>query len=190
MFRAANLFDRIADDAVTPHIGQGISDYRGWYIFQGAAFLFFGFLAAILPGVTAISATLLISALLLITGSLQLIASFKSRMHWWSFLSALLSIAVGGWILWIPLSGILALVMMVAIFFTVEGAVEILLAFEFLHMHNWGWMLVSGIATLALSALLWIGFPGLSPLYLGLLIAINFIFYGFSLLMLAARAPQ
>jgi uncharacterized membrane protein HdeD (DUF308 family) len=169
---------------------QHIRDHRGWYVFQGAIFLIFGFLAGILPGVTAFSAALFIGAMLLITGIFQLIGSVRARMHWWAFLSALLSIVIGGWMWWMPLEGMLALVMAVAIFFAVEGVLEILLALEFRPARNWGWMLASGIATLVLSALLWSGFPTLSVFYLGILIAINFIFYGISLLMLTASVSR
>jgi len=177
----------IADmQTMKSQIEQEIRNHRVWYICQGAIFLIFGFLAGILPGITALSATLFIGAMLFITGIFQLITSSQSRMHWWSSLSALLSIIVGGWMWWMPMAGMLALVMTVAIFFAIEGAFEILLAFEFRPARNWGWMLASGIATLILSALLWSGFPALSVLYLGILIAINFIFYGISLLMLTA----
>jgi uncharacterized membrane protein HdeD (DUF308 family) len=185
----------IADlQAMKARIEQEIRGHRGWYIFQGITFLLFGFLAGILPAITALSATLFIGAMLLITGIFQLISSIKSKMHWWSFLSALLSILVGGWMWWMPLEGTLALVMAVAIFFAVffavEGVLEILLALEFRPMRNWGWMLASGIATLILSVLLWSGFPVLSVFYLGILIAINFIFYGVSLLMLVGSVPK
>jgi uncharacterized membrane protein HdeD (DUF308 family) len=182
--------DSIDLAALRSKIEQNIRDHRGWFVFQGISFLIFGFLAAILPGVTAISAAILIGALLLVTGLFQLVASVRARMHWWSFLSALLSILVGGLMLWMPLAGALSLVMLAAIFFAVEGLFEILLALEFRPARNWGWMLASGIASVILFGLLWMGFPTLSVIYLGLLIAINFIFYGVSLLMLVGSMPK
>ncbi len=171
--------------AIRARIEQHIREHRGWYIFQGVAFLVAGLLAAILPAATVLSATLIIGAALLVTGVLQFIASFQSRSHWWAFFSALLSIATGGWMLWMPLFAALALAIVVAAFLSAEGILEILLAFEFRPARNWGWMLASGLATLVLSIFMWSGLPVLSVVYLGLLIAINFIFYGVSLLMLA-----
>lgn len=165
-------------------IEHSIRSYRGWYILQGILFICFGLIAAILPSVTALSAALFIGALLLVSGIFQILASSIAGMHWWAFLSALLSIIIGGWMLWMPLAGLMAIVIAVAVFFAIEGALEIMLALEFRPVQNWGWMLVSGIATLLLSILLFSGFPGWSIFYLGLLIAINFVFYGISLLML------
>lgn len=176
--------------ALRSDIESNINHHRGWYIFQGIAFLGFGILAIILPVLTALSAALFVGALLFITGIVQLVASFQSRMHWWSALSAILSIVVGGWMLWMPMSGVLALVIATAIFFAAEGIFEIMMALEFRPAYNWGWMMASGIAALVLFVLLWVGFPDLSVFYLGVLIAINFIFYGISLLMLMASAPR
>lgn len=175
---------------IKARIEHDIRDHRGWYIFQGFFFLFFGFLAAFLPGVTALSADVLIGVLLVATGIVQLVASFKSRMHWWSLFSGFLSLIVGGWMLAVPLAGTLALVVTVALFLALEGVLEILLAFELRPARNWGWMLASGIASLVLFGLLWAGFPDLSVFYLGLLIAVNFIFYGISLLMLVGSVSD
>lgn len=176
--------------ALKEKIEQNIRDHRGWFILQGFLFIILGFLAAILPGLTAISAAILVGALLLVTGVLQLVASIRAKMHWWSFLSALLSLLMGGWMLWMPLTGALSLVVLAAIFLAAEGLFEILLALKFRPARNWGWMMVSGIASLMLFVVLWMGFPTLSLMYLGLIIAINFIFYGVSLLMLVGSMPK
>ena len=48
-------------------------------------------------------------------------------------------------------------------------------------------MLFSGIATLVMALILWIGFPVFDVLYLGWVIAINLVLYGLSLLMLVWR---
>ena len=45
-------------------------------------------------------------------------------------------------------------------------------------------MTFSGIITLILAAILWIGFPAFDVFYLGFIIAINLILYGLSLMML------
>jgi uncharacterized membrane protein HdeD (DUF308 family) len=55
---------------------------------------------------------------------------------------------------------------------------------------RWGWMLVSGIVDLILAAIILAGFPGTALWALGLLVGINMIFGGASLvgLGLAARS--
>lgn len=176
--------------ALRAHFEQELRTHKGKYIFQGTVFIILGILAAALPAATALSAELLIGVVLLLSGVFQLILTLKSRMHWWSLLSSFLSIIVGGVMLWKPLAGLLAVVTLIAIFMTVEGIFELLLAFQFRPARNWSWMLFSGIVTLILAVILWIGFPAFDVLYLGWVIAINLILYGLSLMMLVWRVAS
>jgi uncharacterized membrane protein HdeD (DUF308 family) len=166
-------------------IGERVRAHKGWYVVQGIIFIIFGILAAILPAATAIGVDILVGAILLISGIFQLVASLKVKMHWWSTLSSLLSIIIGGLMLWNPFTGIVALVLLVAVFLLIEGVIEVLIALQFRPVKNWGWILFSGITALLLSAILWFGFPFLGMVFIGYMVAINLIFYGVSLLMLA-----
>jgi uncharacterized membrane protein HdeD (DUF308 family) len=168
-------------------IEQHLREHRSKYIFQGVLFVMFGILAAALPAITALNVTLLLGAVLLATGILQLVFTLKAKTHWWSLLSALLSILCGLLVLWKPVDVLLALVTLIAVFLTLEGLFELLLAFEFRAARNWGWMIFSGVVTLGLAVLLWMGYPTIGILYLGWVVAINFILYGISLLMLVWR---
>jgi uncharacterized membrane protein HdeD (DUF308 family) len=161
--------------------------HKGKYIFQGTIFIILGILAAALPAATALSVELMVGVVLLFSGVFQLVLTIKSKMHWWSILSALFSVAVGAVMIWKPMAGLLALVTLIAIFMTIEGIFELLLAWQFRPVRNWGWMLFSGIVTLVLAVILWIGFPAFDVLYLGWVIAINLILYGLSLMMLVWR---
>lgn len=169
---------------------QELRDHKGKYIFQGTVFIVLGILAVALPAATALSVELMIGVVLLLSGILQLVLTLKSKMHWWSVLSALLSITVGAIMVWKPLAGLLVIVTLLAIFMTVEGVFELLLAWQFRPGRNWSWMLFSGIVTLVLAVMLWIGFPAFGVLYLSLVIAINFILYGLSLMMLVWRVAS
>ncbi len=177
-------------EALNRRIAENISRHRGWYVFQGILFVLCGILAAVLPGATALGMGILIGALLLVSGAAQLFMTLKSKIHWWSVLSSLLSLIAGGIMIFDPFTGLIALVTLVAVFLTLEGVFEILLAFQFRPVRNWRWMLLAGIVTLILAALLWIGFPELGILYLGWIIAINLLLYGFALLMLAWKAGR
>ena len=75
-------------------------------------------------------------------------------------------------------------------FMTIEGVLELLLSFQFRPVHNWSWMLFSGVVTLVFAMVLWIGFPAFDILYLGWVIAINLVFYGLSLRMLVWRSAS
>ena len=169
---------------------QELRQHKGKYIFQGTVFIVLGILAGALPAATALSVELMIGVVLLMSGVFQLVLTLKSHMHWWSILSALLSVAVGTVMVWKPFAGLLAIVTLLAIFMTMEGLFELLLAWQFRPVRNWSWMLFSACITLALAALLWIGFPAFDVLYLGWVVAINFILYGLSLMMLVWRVAS
>lgn len=167
----------------------GIREHRGWYMFQGAVFVLAGMLAVILPNATAIGFELLIGALLLVSGAVQGVASLRSSMHWWSLLSALLSIVVGLLLLFNPMAGTIALATVLAVFLSIEGIVEIFLSLQYRPMRNWGWLLASGMVSLLLAALLFAGWPEITVLFMGIIIGINLIIYGAALLALVASAP-
>ena len=174
-------------DAMKDRVEQELRTHKRKYIFQGIGFIVSGFMAIALPSTTALNVELLVGIILLLTGVFQLILTLKSKMHWWSLLSACLSMIVGTFILWKPFPVLLAVVSLMAVFMTVEGLLELFLAFEFRPIRNWSWMLFSGIVTLVMAALLWIGYPAFDVFYLGWVVAINLVLYGLSLLMLVWR---
>lgn len=173
-------------------IETAIAHHRGWYIFHGTVFVIAGMLAIILPGMTAVGAALLIGAVLLGSGLVQAVASFGSKLHWWSLLSSLASVFVGGLMLLHPMAGTVALATLLAVFFAVEGVAEVFLSLEFRPARNWGWLLASGIVSLVLAVILFAGWPQTTVFFLGIMIGINLLFYGAAVLALATspRLPM
>lgn len=127
-------------DVARERFEQEVRNHKNKYIFQGTVFMILGILSAALPEATALSVELLIGGILLVSGILQFVLTVRSKMHWWSILSALLSIFTGILMLWKPLIGLLAVATLLAIFMTIEGFIELLLAFEYRRIRNWGWM--------------------------------------------------
>ena len=170
-------------------IERDLLEHRRKYFLQGVLFIVAGLLAAAFPATTAFNVEFIIGVILLLTGILQLILTLKSKRHGWALLSATLSIATGLLLLWQPLPMLMAYVTVLAVFMTIEGILEILLSFRFRPALNWDWMFLSGIVTLVLATVLWIGSPIFDALYLGWIIAFNLVLYGLSLLMLVGKAP-
>ena len=131
--------------------------------------------------------------LFLISGAVGVVMTFRMRQapgFSWSLLSAILALAVGialvGW----PLSGALSLTLVIIAFFVIEGVVSIMFALEHKRALSgrWGWMLVSGIVDLILGAVLFAGYPSTALWLIGLLVGINLIFGGASLIAMALHA--
>jgi len=175
-------------DKIVGRLEEVLRQHKTKYVFQGVFFIIAGVLAAMFPVMTAINIELILGVILLLTGIFQLILTLRSKVHTWSLLSSSLSILIGILILWNPLPALLAFVTLLAIFMTFEGIFELFMAFQVRPMRRWNWMFFSGVVTLVLAGILWIGFPSFDVLYLGWVVAVNFIFFGVSLLMLVWRS--
>src|SRR5262249_20391112 len=91
-----------------------------WVLFlvEGLLLIAFGATAIILPGIAALTVTILLGWLFLFTGILGLVTTIWMRQlpgFWWSLLSALLAIATGAALLWWPFGGVLSLTLGLAI---------------------------------------------------------------------------
>lgn len=171
-------------------LGEQIAEHKGWYFLQSLACAVVGILAIVLPTFTSWSFGVVAGALLVASGLIKAITGIKSQIHWWSLLSAGLSMFIGGLMLWQPTSGIITLATLVAVFLLVEGITEISLGLEFESTRNWGWMALSGIISIVLSVVLFFGWPGMTVTFLGIMIGINLFLYGASLLAVSAGAPR
>ena len=107
----------------------------------------------------------------------------------WSLLTALLAILFGLILIFRPLAGALTLTMILVAFFILEGVTAIVLAVRHReHLRSWGWVLFSGIVDLLLAYLIWAGWPSSADWAIGLLVGINMLFFGLSLVMTALTA--
>jgi uncharacterized membrane protein HdeD (DUF308 family) len=166
-----------------------------WVLFfsEGIALLVLGTLAIIVPALASLAATLVLGGILLLSGIVGLIATIRARHApglWWSLVSALIGVVAGALLLGWPLRGMFSLTAVLIAFLMLEGVVSILYALE--HRRGlsvrWGWMLASGILDLVLGGVLLAGLPGSAVWALGIIIGINMIFGGWSLIAMALAA--
>ena len=161
---------------------------------QGALMIALGILAIALPVLTTLAVEILVGWLFLIGGVWRTVSILRSpRMpgFGWSLAPAIMAIALGALLVFRPLVGMLTLTMLLVAFFTLEGSAKILFALELRkHVSVWLWTLVSGIVDLILAALILSQWPAAAAWAIGLLVGINMLFFGMSLVMisLAARA--
>jgi uncharacterized membrane protein HdeD (DUF308 family) len=166
-----------------------------WLLFlvEGIVLLGLGLAAIVLPLIATFAVEIIIGWLLLISGIVGLITTFRMRRTpglGWSLLSAILGIAVGVMLLRWPLSGALSLTLVLTVFFVIEGVVSIFYAFE--HKRElsgrWSWMLISGAVDLILASVIFLGLPGTAAWAIGLLVGINMVFGGSAVMAMALHA--
>ncbi len=168
-----------------------LQKHRGGLLVVGIISLILGSLAIIAPLAATMAVVWVIGAIILVQGVAQLIHCFKAK-QWSAFalnlLMAVIYIIAGGLILAKPLLGALTLTLVLAAFFIVSGILKIGLAMKIKPAPRWGWVMFSGIVGLVLGVIIFSGWPGDSLAILGLLLGIDLIFGGWSMIMLASGA--
>ncbi len=170
-----------------------IQKTRGLFLFEGVLLFLLGLFAIAMPTLSSLSVELLVGALFVAGGIVQGIKTFELKRALeiiWSIVLSLLYLAAGGILLTHPWSGMLTLTLFLAIFFLIEGIAKIYFSFRLKNYENWGWLLVSGILSVIISAIIWSGFPGTASWVIGLLVGINLLFLGLSMIFLSRNIDE
>jgi uncharacterized membrane protein HdeD (DUF308 family) len=167
---------------------QLISEKWGWFLTLGIVLIVVGFAAIVFPLVSTIAAKIMLGWLFLIGGVFMVLHAFSSQ-GWqgfiWSLLIGVLYLIAGGYLAFFPLTGLLTLAILLAALFLAEGIAEIIMAFKVRPHEGWGFMLLSGIAALAVGVMIALDLPSSATWALGLLVGINLLFSGWSYIFLA-----
>jgi uncharacterized membrane protein HdeD (DUF308 family) len=174
-------------------IGDTLRAHWRLYVFQGVLMIILGVLAVAAPAFATLTVDIYVGWLFLISGVLGLIAMFSARNvpgFLWTLVTALLSIVAGGALLWKPAEGAVSLTIVLTAFFIVEGIFQAVAALFYRDAipSRWGWLLASGVADLALAAIIIAGWPGTAAWTLGLLVGVNLLTTGWAVVMVALGA--
>ena len=167
-----------------------------WKLFlaQGILMIVLGFLAVAEPNIATLAVGIFVGWLFFVGGIFRAASVWHSRQapgFAWSMLTAILAIVLGLILILRPLAGVLTLTMVLVVFFIVEGVASIIGAIQHrAHLRSWGWVLFSGIIDLLLAFLIWDGWPSSAEWAIGLLVGVNMLFFGLSLVMTALAARQ
>jgi uncharacterized membrane protein HdeD (DUF308 family) len=170
---------------------EALSRNWGWLLAFGILMIILGVFAIGAPVVATIAVQFALGWILVIGGVAEGIHAFMAK-GWRGFLfellSAILYLVVGVLLLVNPVGGALALTVVLAVFLIVEGIFKIVMALRVRDHGGWGWLLASGILSLGLGFLIWAEWPASGLWIIGLLVGIQLLFTGWSLVMLALAA--
>jgi len=173
---------------VTEEVRQRISEHRNWYRTQGIVFILLGISALVMPYATALAINLILGVALTIAGLFQLYSALKTSHKLAPGLSGLLALITGVLLLTFPLSGTIAVGTLIAVFLLLEGIIEAATATSFRPFQGWLWLLFSGFLSILLAILVIAGWPSMTLLFYGVVIGINLILLGISLLTLTKQS--
>lgn len=173
-------------------LAQAIQAHWKLCLAQGFVMIVLGLLAIAAPHIATLAVEIFVGWLFLVAGIFRGLSVWRSRQmpgFAWSLLTAVLAVALGLILTLRPLAGVLTLTMVLVAFFVIEGVASILGAIEHRrHLRSWGWVLFSGIIDLLLAYLIWHGWPSSASWAIGLLVGVNMVFLGLSLVMTALAA--
>jgi uncharacterized membrane protein HdeD (DUF308 family) len=179
-------------DGIQSRLAAAIHAHWKLFLAEGIVMMVLGLLAIAVPEVATLAITILIGWLFFIGGIFRTISVLQHRAmpgFAWSLLIAVLAILLGLILIIRPIAGALTLTIWLIVFFIIEGIAAIFLAIEHRrHLPSWGWVLLSGLVDLLLAYLIWDGWPSSAAWAIGLLVGINMVFVGLSLVMTALAA--
>ena len=165
------------------------------FLIEGILLVILGLAAMIVPPLASLAVTIFLGWMFLISGIAGLVLTFWARKmpgFWWSLISAALAVAAGIILLAQPVQGTLTLTIVVGAYFLAEGVATIMYALEHRRelSERWSWLLVSGLLDILIAALIIAGLPGSAEWAIGLLVGINLLFGGASMIGMALAARK
>jgi uncharacterized membrane protein HdeD (DUF308 family) len=165
------------------------------FLIEGILLAILGLAAIVLPPLASLAVTIFLGWMFLISGIAGLALTFWARGmpgFWWSLLSAVLAIAAGIILLAQPVQGIFTLTIVVGVYFLAEGVATIMYALEHRRelSERWSWLLVSGVVDIVIAGIIISGLPGSALWAIGLLVGINLLFGGITLIGMALAARK
>ena len=165
------------------------------FLFEGIVLALLGLAAMIVPPLASLAVTIFLGWMFLISGIAGLVVTFWARQmpgFWWSLFSAALAVLAGIILLARPVQGILTLTIVVGAYFLAEGVATIMYALEHRRelSERWSWLLVAGLMDILIAFMIISGLPGSAEWAIGLLVGINLVLGGASLVGMALAARK
>ena len=163
------------------------------FLIEGIVLVILGLAAVIVPPIASIAVAVMLGWMFFISGIAALLMTFWARQapgFIWSLISAVLGIAAGIILLTRPAEGVLTLTVVVGIYFLAEGVATIMYALQHRKelSKRWSWMAFSGLMDILIAFFIISGLPGSAAWAIGLLVGINLVIGGSSLIAMALAA--
>jgi uncharacterized membrane protein HdeD (DUF308 family) len=159
----------------------------------GFAVMIAGMLAIMAPFIMGVGTTMLLAILVSASGMMTLIYSFKAGSFGKGVLQFLfggITIVAGIFMFLTPLLGMLTITGVLLVYFFIDGVFGIIAGFNSRPATGWGWIVVSGIASIALAYFLYSDWPVSGQYAIGILIGIRLIFVGWTIAMLGVAGDS
>lgn len=153
----------------------------------GVIFLISGILSIAYPFYSSLGFETLFGAFFLVGGIFQLFGAYEDTHgsgYVWNFCIGVFYILAGVYLLSHPLIGLLALTLILIALFYTQGVLMIIYGIQLRHKTpKWIWAVLNGLITVGLAFILTVGYPLSSTWAFGILVGVNLLMFGISILM-------
>ena len=174
-----------ANNPLPANLAEGMKVLRakwGWIVALGVVFLIAGFIALGSAVAATASAVMIVGIMMIMGGVAEIVAAFSVK-GWGKFavwmLLGLLYVGAGIIAIGNPFAAATILTLMLGAALVAGGVLRIFLAFSMKSAGKpWGWVVVSGLVTLLLGAMIIAQWPASSFFVLGIFLGIDLVFIG------------
>jgi uncharacterized membrane protein HdeD (DUF308 family) len=165
--------------------GDPLRRIASWCLWTGGGVAALGGLAIAAPWTASTVVAWVIGFTLLAAGVAQLgmaAGTYTWRGFWLALVCGALTVVAGTAMIAIPVPAVHVLVTFLGILILFEAAAKLTAAFSLPRDFPWGWVLVDGLVTALLGGILLTANAEQAPVYLGVIIGINLLSSGITLL--------
>jgi len=159
----------------------------GLTVASGVVLVIAGLLAMLSPFVAGLSITIMVGAMLAVSGISQCFLAFRAGAFGRAlvvFVVGVLMTIAGFYMINQPVSGLATLTLILMAYLIASGVLEIIVAFQLKPADGWGIELFNGAVTLLLGVLLWRQFPLSGAWAIGILFGIKMLFSGWAFIFI------
>jgi len=185
------------DEALSKRLRQDLverlTERKDDIFWTGAAFSVVGILALIFPFFTTMTVAFMIGWVLIFAGAVTIYGAFSVQgtgPFFGQLLLGLLTLALGIYLMTHPSVSIVALTIMLVAIFMVDGAAQLMLAFDVRPRDGWIWVLLSGLVSIGIGLLIAAELPGSSRVALGILVGVKFLVTGIAYIVFSRALPS
>jgi uncharacterized membrane protein HdeD (DUF308 family) len=157
-------------------------------IVWGILLVVFGMVAIGSPFLAAVAVNIAVAWLIVLAGAVHLMLGVRAHgagSMIWKLLVGLAYLGFGVYLILHPVLGVVSLTLVLASLFLIEGILNIVLFFTMRRLGGSSWVLVDGIVTLLLGAMIYTQWPSSAAWAIGTLVGVSMIVSGVTRVMLS-----
>ncbi len=171
---------------------EEVREHRGWFLVWGIVLIVLGSIALSSAFLMTLLSVIFLGWILIIGGLFAIIHALVRR-RWHGFflnlLAGVLYVVAGFLMVTNPAMAAVTLTLLIAMLLVVIGIFRLFVAFS-LPLHHRGWVVLSGIISIVLGAMIWDSWPVSGLWVIGMFIGIDLIFAGWTEVMLSLVAGR